>query len=98
MIIVPTKMNAVKRFKNVMQFKPLEQLPMIEWAMWWEKTIACWVAVDLHEAQIAAPGGIIKIKLQRIKGHLVGQLEHPKQLVPVVAPSAAENEIVVRSY
>lgn len=35
-------MNAVERFKNVMQFKPVDRLPMIEWAMWWDKTLARW--------------------------------------------------------
>jgi len=35
-------MNAVERFKNVMQFKPVDRLPMIEWAMWWDRTLVRW--------------------------------------------------------
>lgn len=35
-------MNSVERFKNVMRFKPVDRLAMIEWAMWWDKTLARW--------------------------------------------------------
>ncbi|MDZ7294763.1 MAG: uroporphyrinogen decarboxylase family protein [candidate division KSB1 bacterium] len=32
----------VERFRRVMSFAPVDRLPMIEWAMWWDKTLARW--------------------------------------------------------
>ncbi len=32
-------MNQRERFLNVMNFQPVDTLPMIEWAGWWDKTI-----------------------------------------------------------
>ncbi|HPL08628.1 MAG TPA: hypothetical protein PLB20_07530, partial [Clostridia bacterium] len=32
-------MNQRERFLNVMNFQPVDRLPMIEWAGWWDKTI-----------------------------------------------------------
>ena len=36
------KMNHVERFRAVMNFQPVDRLPVWEWAMWWDKTIARW--------------------------------------------------------
>jgi hypothetical protein len=35
-------MNNVERFKNVMAFKPVDRLPTIEWAHYWDKTVDRW--------------------------------------------------------
>lgn len=35
-------MNHVERFRAVMNFQPVDRLPIWEWAMWWDKTIARW--------------------------------------------------------
>ena len=35
-------MNHVERFRAVMNFQPVDRLPVWEWAMWWDKTIARW--------------------------------------------------------
>lgn len=35
-------MNHVERFLAVMNFKPFDRLPQVEWAMWWDATIARW--------------------------------------------------------
>lgn len=35
-------MNHVERFRAVMDFLPVDRLPVWEWAMWWDKTIARW--------------------------------------------------------
>jgi hypothetical protein len=35
-------MNHVERFRAVMDFQPVDRLPMWEWAMWWDETIARW--------------------------------------------------------
>ena len=35
-------MNHVERFRAVMNFQPVDRLPMWEWAMWWDKTLARW--------------------------------------------------------
>ena len=35
-------MTARERFQAVMSFQPFDRLPIVEWAMWWDKTIARW--------------------------------------------------------
>lgn len=35
-------MNNRQRFQQIMSFKPVNRLPMIEWAPWWHLTIARW--------------------------------------------------------
>ncbi|MGW8258333.1 MAG: uroporphyrinogen decarboxylase family protein, partial [Thermoguttaceae bacterium] len=35
-------MNHVERFRALMDFQPVDRLPMWEWAMWWDKTIERW--------------------------------------------------------
>lgn len=36
------RMNSRERFSAVMNFQPFDRLPMIEWAVWWDKTIERW--------------------------------------------------------
>jgi len=36
------RMNHVERFRAAMNFQPVDRLPLWEWAMWWDKTIARW--------------------------------------------------------
>ncbi len=40
-------MNHPERFKAVIDFKPVDRLPHIEWAMWWDKTIQRWYSDGL---------------------------------------------------
>lgn len=40
-------MNHVERFRATMGFQPVDRLPIWEWAMWWDKTIARWRAEGL---------------------------------------------------
>jgi len=35
-------MNHVERFRALMGFEPVDRLPVWEWAMWWDATIAHW--------------------------------------------------------
>jgi hypothetical protein len=35
-------MNHVERFRAVMNFQPVDRLPMWEWATWWDKTLQRW--------------------------------------------------------
>ena len=35
-------MNHVERFRAVMNFQPVDRLPVIEWAMWWDLTVERW--------------------------------------------------------
>jgi hypothetical protein len=35
-------MNHVERFRAVMNFQPVDRLPMWEWAMWWDETLDRW--------------------------------------------------------
>ena len=40
-------MNHVERFRAVMNFQPVDRLPVWEWAMWWDETIARWKSEGL---------------------------------------------------
>lgn len=40
-------MNHVERFLAVMNGQPVDRLPMWEWAMWWDQTIARWKSEGL---------------------------------------------------
>ena len=55
-------------------------------------------AINTIDARIATPHGAIGIKLQRIDDRLVGQLDYPGQLEPVLMPSSAKNEVKLCSY
>lgn len=35
-------MNTRQRFHAIMNFRPFDRLPMLEWAVWWDKTIDRW--------------------------------------------------------
>ena len=35
-------MNTQERFQAIMNFQPFDRLPIIEWAVWWDKTIDRW--------------------------------------------------------
>jgi len=39
--------NHVERFRSLMAFEPVDRLPMIEWAGWWDKTATRWRAEGL---------------------------------------------------
>jgi hypothetical protein len=45
-------MNHVERFRAMMNFQPVDRLPMCEWAMWWDATIDRWktegLPAELH--------------------------------------------------
>jgi len=40
-------MNTRERFHAVMNFRPFDRLPVLEWAGWWNKTIERWHAEGL---------------------------------------------------
>ncbi|NPV45924.1 MAG: hypothetical protein HPY69_03110 [Armatimonadetes bacterium] len=40
-------MNHAERFRAVMGFQPVDRLPRIEWASWWDKTVARWAEEGL---------------------------------------------------
>ncbi len=42
-------MNNVERFRNLMNFKPVDRLPVIEWAFWWDQTVERWHKEGLQE-------------------------------------------------
>ena len=35
-------MDHVERFRALMAFEPVDRLPMIEWAAYWDKTVERW--------------------------------------------------------
>ena len=40
-------MTATERFRNVLNFKPVDRLPAIEWASYWDKSVKRWQAEGL---------------------------------------------------
>ncbi len=42
-------MTVRERFQAVMNFKPFDRLPVIEWAGWWDKTLDRWHIEGLPE-------------------------------------------------
>jgi hypothetical protein len=40
-------MNSVERFCNVMAFNPVDRLPVVEWASWWNLTLDRWYSEGL---------------------------------------------------
>ena len=43
-------MNTRERFQAAMNFKPFDRLPIVEWAVWWDKTIDRWHQEGLPES------------------------------------------------
>lgn len=43
-------MTPRERFHAVMDFQPFDRLPLVEWAVWWDKTIARWRGEGLPPA------------------------------------------------
>jgi hypothetical protein len=39
-----------KRLRRVLRFEPVDRLPVIEWAPWWDQTITRWLAEGLPES------------------------------------------------
>ena len=50
---VKESMNHLERFGAVMDFKPFDRLPRIEWAYWWDRTIERWRAEGLPDIRDA---------------------------------------------
>jgi hypothetical protein len=42
-------MNHVERFRAVVDGKPVDRLPMVEWAVWWDETMTRWRGEGLQE-------------------------------------------------
>ena len=45
-------MNQRERFLNVMNFRPVDRLPMIEWAGWWDKTILRFISEGVPDMPV----------------------------------------------
>ena len=43
------RMNSRERFRAVMDFQPFDRLPIIEWAVWWDKTLERWLGEGLPQ-------------------------------------------------
>jgi hypothetical protein len=50
-------MTVRERFHAIMNFKPVDRLPIVEWALWWDKTIDRWKSEGLP-ADLDAPEGL----------------------------------------
>lgn len=58
------EMTAHERFKAVMNFRPFDRLPIVEWANWWDKTLVRWHS----EGMPFAPERINRYELYRHLG------------------------------
>jgi len=50
-------MTCRERFRALMNFQPCDRLPIVEWAGWWDQTIARWHTEESDEFTRANPGG-----------------------------------------
>lgn len=50
-------MHNVERFRAVTSFEPVDRLPAIEWAIWWDQTLARWYEEGLPR-ELTDPGEI----------------------------------------
>jgi uroporphyrinogen-III decarboxylase len=65
-------MNQRERFLNVMNFKPVDRLPMIEWAGWWKKTIARFIDEGVPDMPNREDIKHLYFGLDRLKQYWVG--------------------------
>ena len=47
-------MNPAERFENLMSFKPVDRLPIIEWVGYWDETLSRWYNEGLPKELRAA--------------------------------------------
>ena len=50
-------MKCRERFNRLMRFEPVDRLPVVEWASWWDKTLTRWWGEGLPK-ELADPGDI----------------------------------------
>ena len=50
-------MNNVERFQKTMNFEPVDKMPVVEWANWWDQTLTRWYGEGLP-AELKDPGEI----------------------------------------
>ena len=43
-------MNSPERFRRALAGEPVDRLPVIEWATWWDQTLDAWHAAGLDPA------------------------------------------------
>lgn len=65
-------MNQRERFLNVMNFKPVDRLPMIEWAGWWDKTIARFISEGVPDMPNKEDIKHTYFGLDRLKQYWIG--------------------------
>lgn len=58
-------MHTKERFRRLMNFEPVDRLPIIEWASWWDETIERWIAQGLEPRPIAglSAGEALQVQL-----------------------------------
>ena len=55
-------MNHVERFRAVVNGKPVDRMPMVEWAVWWDLTIERWRGEGLPEFDTSLhPAGVSNV-------------------------------------
>lgn len=93
-------MNHVERFRAVMSFESADRLPVIEWAIWWDKTLDRWHAEGLpkrlHEAgEIRDYFGLDAYRQIWIRGARPGEdIPAPASNGAGILRSAAEYDIL----
>jgi hypothetical protein len=74
-------MNTAERFQAVMNFQPVDRLPILEWAPWWDKTIARWEEEGLPKGmenhEIAEYFGLDVLRQVRVGPRIGAYLPKP---------------------
>ncbi|MBI4026993.1 MAG: hypothetical protein HY360_18560 [Verrucomicrobia bacterium] len=91
-------MTTRERFHAVMNLKPFDRLPILEWAPWWDKTIGPWFEEGLPkslmpgEAGSQMPGDAqSQNRINRYFGMDIYELNYPQGLS--AAPKGLEKEV-----
>lgn len=77
-------MTTRERFQAVMNFQPFDRLPMIEWATWWDTTIARWRQEGLPANFSTADGKLIGERDQLAR--FFGQDVYLQDWLPIADP------------
>jgi len=96
-------MNTVERFEKTMRFEPVDRLPVIEWAGWWDQTVQRWYAeglpVELKDAgEIREYFGLDCYRQLWVRPHADSCPRAPSHGAGIIKDRAAYREIKKHLY
>lgn len=83
-------MSSRERFQAIMNFKPFDRLPVVEWAEWWDETIERWHGESLPKNirdryEICSHFGLDIYKQDWVEVRKVGCAEPPFHGAPIIS-------------